>query len=105
MAIVWTMAGVTAGLQAYEGATRSGWRVVTPTNSGFTGGWIFARQAQVLYPAALTRPGNLGTAYTGVWTGNRDSAALDNHIPIRFKRVNSLVAELRRVVRNQLLRT
>jgi hypothetical protein len=35
-------------------------------------------------PGALSRPGNLGTAYTGVWTENVTGAA-DSHRPIPFE--------------------
>jgi hypothetical protein len=56
-------------------------------------------------PSHLSRPGNRGSAYSGVWTGNISAAPLDTHTPLAFNRIVSLVAELRRVVRNQLLRT
>jgi len=85
------------------GLIASGWRQAGGKQTQTT------EQSQVVYQryqgSGLSRPGNLGTAYTGAWTGNISSAPLDQHTPIRFKRVNSLVAELRRVVRNQLLRT
>lgn len=45
-----------------------GWRAVTAANVGAS-----ERQAvapQWFQPSGLSRPGNAGTAYTGVWTGN-----------------------------------
>lgn len=53
-------------------AVLGGWRLMTV--SGFTGGTAGIQVVAVgqgfFQPSALSRPGNLGTAYVGVWTGN-----------------------------------
>lgn len=60
----------------------SGWRVVRWNQSALVN--IADRSLGVFQPSALSRPGNLGTAYTGVWTENVASAN-DAHRPIPFK--------------------
>lgn len=55
--------------QVFGAPAVSGWRTVAYncTNSNAT----LTIQYMSNQPASLSRPGNLGTAYIGVWTGNR----------------------------------
>ena len=52
------------------GAVNSGWRPYQIVDTGSPTRNIFLSGASRFQPSALSRPGNLGTAYSGVWTGN-----------------------------------
>ena len=72
-----------SGNNAMRASSRSGWS--TRYAPGLAND-VFqdALQLQMWQPAKLSRPGNLGTAYTGVWTENLTSAN-DAHRPIPFQ--------------------
>jgi len=74
-------AGVTVGF-----AFMSGWS--TPFGCNDTAHTAATQVAMaslpMFQPSAQSRPGNLGTAYAGVWTENT-TAPDDNHRPIPFK--------------------
>jgi hypothetical protein len=58
--------------QALCQAIGSGWRAFANCGNLFTfdSGQKALEGMQFFQPSALSRPGNAGTAYTGVWTGN-----------------------------------
>lgn len=47
----------------------SGWKVAGGKPAGAAENKLYAAH-QMWQPSALSRPGNLGTAYSGVWTGD-----------------------------------
>lgn len=62
----------------------SGWRSLSTEQSASVAVNTVMAGMMHFQPSALSRPGNLGTAYTGVWTEDVSSAN-DAHRPIPFK--------------------
>ena len=85
MAIRYPLMGTSFSAQALDigSAIQGGWRAYWQSDT------LNSTQVKVFgfgqfQPSALSRPGNLGTAYTGVWTENVTTPS-DAHRPIPFK--------------------
>lgn len=62
-----------AGVTGFCAGQVSGWRCYIQAVPGVTQVPQFFLAFASSVPNALSRPGNLGTAYIGVWTGNRSA--------------------------------